>query len=90
MANIITRNITTQIVTAKVVRMDDFTVTDITVTVPRDIKNPEAQLDFISKAYSGYKAVAVVNVEITEQMYGMTEEDFVKFAQPITKRSEVK
>ena len=90
MANIITRNITTQNVTAKVVNLSDFSVTDVYVTVPRDIKNPEAQLDYITKQNPRFKAVAIVNVEISEQMYGMTEEDFVKYAKPIAKRSEVK
>lgn len=90
MANIVTRNIKTQMVTAKLISMSDYQLKDVLEIVPRDIQNDDARLAYITERNPGFKAIAILNVEITEQMYGMTEEDFVRFGKAIEKRSEVK
>lgn len=90
MANIVTRNIKTQVVAAKLISMSDYQLKDVIEIVPRNIQNDEARLAYITERNSGFKAIAILNVEITEQMYGMTEDDFVRFGKAIEKRSEVK
>lgn len=90
MANIVTRNIKTQVVTAKLISMSDYQLKDVVEIVPRDIQNDDARLAYITERNQGFKAIAILNVEISEQMYGMTEEDFVRYGKAIEKRSEVK
>ena len=87
---VITRNIKSQSVSVKVISLSDFSMKDISLIVPRNITEEKEQLSYIEKLMPGYKALAILAVEVTEQLYGMTEEDFMRYAKPIDKRSEVK
>ena len=87
---VITRNIRTQSVSVKVISLNDFSMKDISLIVPRNITEEKEQLSYVEKTMPGYKALAILSVTVTEQLFGMTEEDFMRYAKPIEMRSEVK
>lgn len=83
----ITRTLKTSIVDLLCVDLNTQQSTIIKVRLPRAYKNDKDILkiapNFVDE---NIKVVHVLNVEIEPKLYGMTEEDFIKFADELPAR----
>lgn len=86
----VTRTITTKEVTALCLNIVTAEPHNETFIVPCNIEGDEKIMKYIRSKYDTEteKAVSVVDINETEQLYGMLEEDFVKLAHPINTADE--
>lgn len=77
----VTRTFETMNITAMVVELSTAEVKNITVELPRVIKD-EKKLEKVVSADmpDGIKFVAIVDSVVKQNIYGMTEADFLKYA----------
>lgn len=85
----VTRTIQTTDVTVMCVDVTTAEVSNKTLTLPRTFKDEDAMLKAAKKAgeTATCKFVQVVAHKVNEQLYGMTEADFIKYAHPMPPRS---
>lgn len=85
----VTRTIQTTDITVMCVDVTTAEVSNKTLTLPRTFKDEEAMLKAVKKAgeTDTCKFVQVVAHKVNEQLYGMTEADFIKYAKPLPPRS---
>lgn len=85
----VTRTIQTTDITVMCVDVTTAEVSNKTLTLPRTFKDEEAMLKAAKKAGESdtCKFVQVVAHKVNEQLYGMTEADFIKYAKPLPPRS---
>lgn len=85
----VTRTIQTTIVTIFCVSIEDRSTFEQTLTLPRTYKDDNKLMKVVEKALEGepIKAVAIINQEVKEKLYGMTEQEFIKNAKVLPPRS---
>lgn len=85
----VTRTIQTTDITVMCVDVTTAEVSNKTLTLPRTFKDESAMLKAAKKAgeTDTCKIVQVVAHKVNEQLYGMTEADFIKYAHPLPPRS---
>lgn len=85
----VTRTIQTTDITVMCVDVTTTEVSNQTFTLPRTFKDEEAMLKAVKKVgeTDTCKFVQVVAHKVNEQLYGMTEADFIKYAKPLPPRS---
>lgn len=78
----VTRTIPTTIVTIFCVNTVDRSTFEQTITLPRTYKDDAKLMKAVEKALDGepIKAVTIINQEVKETLYGMTEQEFIKNA----------
>lgn len=84
--NTITRTIKTTHATVMVVDTETAEVGNLTFELPGTFKDDAATLKAITKVADvpeTTKIVAVVDREVSEQLYAISEADFIKYARPI-------
>lgn len=87
MRNTITRTFVT--VNADCLTFEDGKVMTSIVTLPATVKDVNAAEKYIRKnAMTAGKLISVEKLSTTEQLYGMEESDFLKFAYPVASRSK--
>ena len=88
----VTRTIKATEATLMVVDVSTAEVQNVTVTLPYEFKSDEDIMKHINKTSGivadGLKAVAVVDFYVTEQLYGMSEQDFIKHADILPARKQ--
>lgn len=86
----VTRTIITTDATIMCVNIESKQVEEVTITLPRTYKDDKAILRYIEKhpecIDSNFKPVSVTASNKSENLYGMTEADFVKVAQKMDSR----
>ena len=84
----VTRTIKTTKAIVKCVLLDSNSVEDLMFSVPRTY-NTEKELmkaiDIVNEN-ENIKPVAIVSTEVVEQLYAMSEADFIKYANPVERR----
>ena len=85
----VTRTIPTTIVTIFCVNTEDRSTFEQTITLPRTYKDDAKLMKAVEKALDGepIKAVTIINQEVKETHYGMTEQEFIKNAKVLPPRS---
>lgn len=86
--NVITRTMKTTHATVMVVDTETAEVSNLTFELPGTFKDDAAALKAIAKVADvpeTIKIVAVVDCDVTEQLYAISEADFLKYAHPVTK-----
>lgn len=86
--NTITRTIKTTHVTVMVVDTETAEVSNLTFELAGTFKDDGATLKAIAKVADvpeTTKIVAVVDREVSEQLYAISESDFLKYARPVAK-----
>lgn len=85
----VTRTIQTTDITVMCVDVTTAEVSNKTLTLPRTFKDESAMLKAAKKVgeTDTCKIVQVVVHKVNEQLYGMTEADFIKYAHPLPPRS---
>lgn len=86
----VTRTIITTEATIMCVNIESKQVEEVTITLPRTYKDDKAILRYIEKHPEGidskFKPVSVTASQKSENLYGMTEAEFVKVAQKMDSR----
>ena len=86
----VTRTIITTDATIMCVNIESKQVEEVTITLPRTYKDDKAIMRYIEKhpecIYTNFKPVSVTATVKSENLYGMTEADFVKVAQKMDSR----
>ena len=88
--NTITRTMKTTHATVMVVDTETAEVSNLTFDLPGTFKDDAATFKAIAKIANvpeTTKIVAVVDREVTERLYTISEEDFLKYAHPVVKAS---
>ena len=87
----VTRTIPTTVVSVFCVNTDDRTTFEQSITLPRTYKDDVKLMKAVEKVLEGepIKAVSIIDSEVHETLYGMTEADFIKSAKVLPPR-EVK
>lgn len=84
--HMITRTIKTTTAKVMVVNTEDGSTAIKDYELPRTYKDNKAVLRALEDQNTGTeKLVHVVDTTVNEQLYGMTESDFIKYAQPVGK-----
>ena len=86
--NTITRTMKTTHATVMVVDTETAEVSNLTFELPGTFKDDGATLKAIAKVADvpeTTKIVAVVDCEVSEQLYAISEADFLKYAHPVVK-----
>ena len=84
--NTITRTMKTTHATVMVVDTETAEVSNLTFELPGTFKDDGATLKAIAKVADvpeTTKIVAVVDREVSEQLYAISEADFLKYARPV-------
>lgn len=84
----ITRTMKTSTVTVLCVNVDDRSTFEQTITLPgtyKDAKKLEKAVKFVFSD-SPVKPIQILGTEVSEQLYGMSEETFLQYATKIDKR----
>lgn len=84
----ITRTMKTSNVTVLCVNVDDRSTFEQNVTLPgiyKDAKKLEKAVKYVFDD-SPVKPIQVIGVEVSEQLYGMSEETFLQYATKMDKR----
>ena len=84
----VTRTITSTTINALVVDLVKG-VTDVrTITLPREYKDNNEIIKYCRKNIDNetVQVVKVLEVKVNEQLYGMTEQEFISLAKPINKK----
>ena len=88
----VTRTIKATEATLMVVDVTTAEVQNVTVTLPFEFKSEEDIMKHINKTSGivadGLKPVTVVDFYVTEQLYGMSEQDFIKHAEILPARKQ--
>ena len=88
----VTRSIKSTNALVTVVNVETHDVFDQNVVLPRTYKDEKAVLKMAEKVLEGslepIKVLAVKSFEVTEGLYGMTEEEFVMAAKPLPPRAK--
>ena len=84
----VTRTIPTTIVTIFCVNTEDRTTFEQTLTLPRTYKDEVKMMKADEKALEGesIKAVSITSFEVKETLYGMTENEFIRYAKVLPPR----
>ncbi len=85
--NVITRTMKTTHATVMVVDTETAEVSNLTFELPGTFKDDAATLKAIAKVADvpkTTKIVAVVDRDVSEQLYAISEADFLKYARPVT------
>lgn len=85
----VTRTITTTKVNVLCLDIENEEPCNMVVTIPRTYKDEEAILKKVKPLLETelLKVVHVVDTETEEQLYGMTEQEFVEHAHPLLDRT---
>lgn len=85
----VTRTITTTQVTIMGVEVNTAEVTNKTFTVPRTYKDDEKLLKAVKAVAEtdAYKVVSIVDKQVQETLYGMTEQEFIEHASVLPPRA---
>lgn len=86
--NTITRTMKTTHATVMVVDTETAEVSNLTFELPGTFKDDGATLKAIAKVAdvpTTTKIVAVVERDVSEQLYAISEADFLKYARPVVK-----
>lgn len=86
--NVITRTMKITHATVMVVDTETAEVSNLTFELPGTFKDDAAALKAIAKVADvpeTTKIVAVVDRDVSEQLYAISEADFLKYAHPVTK-----
>lgn len=83
----VTRTIQSTKVNVLCLDVSDGEPCNVEVVLPRTYKDEAAMLKEAKKLIDTdtVKAVHIVDVEVTENLYGMDEADFIKYAKPVTR-----
>lgn len=86
----VTRTIISTEVVALVVNLNDGTTEVKTITLPRVYKDAEDVLKYCRKFVNNdeISVVKVIEMKENEQLYGMSEKQFLELAKPIERKSE--
>lgn len=88
----VTRTIPTTVVTIFCVNTETRDTFEQTITLPRTYKDDAKMMKVIDKALEGepIKAVSIIGSEVHETLYGMTEQEFIKYAKVLPPRDAKK
>ena len=84
----VTRTITSTTVTVFCVNKEDRSTFEQSIVLPRTYKDEDKLMKAVENAFIGepVKPVSIVSAEVNEQLYGMSEEDFIKYAHVLPPR----
>ena len=84
----VTRTITSTELVALVVDLTEGTTKVQNYTLPREYKDTKEILKYCQKHIDNdnVKVVKVLETKVNNQLYGMTEQEFINLAKPITKK----
>lgn len=86
----VTRTITSTTITALVVLINDGKTDVQQFTLPREYKDDADILKYCRKHINtdDMNVVKILETKVNEQLYGMTEQEFINYAKPINKNEE--
>ena len=88
----VTRTIPTTVATIFCVNTETRDTFEQSITLPRTYKDDSKMMKAIEKALEGepIKAVSITGSEVHETLYGMTEQEFIKYAKVLPPRDTKK
>ena len=88
----VTRTIPTTIVRIFCVNTEDRSTFEQDITLPRTYKDEQKMMKAVEKVLEGepVKAVSIISYEVKETLYGMTEQEFIQYAQVLPPRPREK
>ena len=86
----VTRTIPTTIVHILCVNTEDRSTFEQDITLPRTYKDEQKMMKAVEKVLDGepIKAVSILGSDVKETLYGMTEAEFIQYAQVIPPREK--
>lgn len=84
----VTRTITSTTATVFCVNKEDRSTFEQSVVLPRTYKDEDKLMKAVENVFIGepVKPVSITGIEVNEQLYGMTEEEFIKNAKVLPPR----
>lgn len=84
----VTRTVKATLITYKAANVSAETVETMTLKAPRVFTDENAALKYVTKQNtdSNIRPLTVVSLDHEQQLYGCSDEDFLKIAVPITSR----
>lgn len=85
----VTRTVKTTNVLCMMVNTQTKEVIEQVVTLPRTYKDETKMMKLIKDIFAGepVQPVSIINTTVEESLYGMTEADFIRFAQKLPPRT---
>lgn len=86
----VTRTIPTTIVHLLCVNTEDRSTFEQDITLPRTYKDEQKMMKAVEKVLDGepIKAVSILGSDVKETLYGMTEAEFIQYAQVLPPREK--
>lgn len=86
----VTRTIPTTIVHLLCVNTEDRSTFEQDVTLPRTYKDEQKMMKVVEKVFEGepVKPVSILGSDVKETLYGMTEAEFIQYAQVLPPREK--
>ena len=86
----VTRTITSTEIVALTVDLNKGETKVQTYTLPREYKDDKEMLKYCSKHVDNdvFKVVKILESKVNNQLYGMSEQDFIHLAKPIEKTDD--
>lgn len=86
----VTRTIPTTIVHILCVNTEDRSTFEQDITLPRTYKDEQKMMKAVEKVLDGepIKAVSILGSDVKETLYGMTEAEFIQYAQVLPPREK--
>lgn len=86
----VTRTIPTTIVHLLCVNTEDRSTFEQDITLPRTYKDEQKMMKAVEKVLDGepIKAVSILGSDVKETLYGMTESEFIQYAQVLPPREK--
>lgn len=86
----VTRTIPTTIVHLLCVNTEDRSTFEQDITLPRTYKDEQKMMKAVEKVLDGepIKAVSILGSDVKETLYGMTETEFIQYAQVLPPREK--
>lgn len=86
----VTRTIPTTIVHLLCVNTEDRSTFEQDITLPRTYKDEQKMMKAVERVLDGepIKAVSILGSDVKETLYGMTEAEFIQYAQVLPPREK--
>lgn len=84
----VTRTVKTTNAVCMMVNVEDKSVFEQTVTLPRTYKDTDKVLKLVKDLFKGepVQPVSIISTHVEESLYGMTEADFLKYSTKLPPR----